>query len=72
MSQAPAYEAVAYEAGRTKRHRATKQEMTERYDAIYEITRQSQPTGIRFVYYRSVMTGLVRRTTTATPRCSAP
>jgi hypothetical protein len=50
---------ATYEAGRIKRHRATKQEMAERLDAIYEITRQSQPTGIRFVYYRSVVTGLV-------------
>lgn len=54
MSPAP-----AYEAGRIKRHRATKQEMADRHDAIYEITRVSQPTGIRFVYYRSVVTGLV-------------
>ncbi|MDQ2880489.1 MAG: hypothetical protein M3Y48_04295 [Actinomycetota bacterium] len=36
--------------------------MTERHDAIYEITRESQPTGIRFVYYRAVVTGLVPKT----------
>jgi hypothetical protein len=53
--------ALFYDAGRIKRRRATKQEMVERHDALYDITRQSQPTGCRFVYYRAVSVGLVAK-----------
>ena len=51
--------APVYEAGPIKRQRATREEMAARLDAVYEIVAESQPTGIRFVYYRGVARRLV-------------
>lgn len=50
-----------YGAGHIKA-RATRSEMESRYDAIYEIVRENQPTGIRFTYYTAVAAGLVPKT----------
>jgi hypothetical protein len=33
--------------------------MEARYDAVYEIVRENQPTGIRFTYYRATTRGIV-------------
>jgi hypothetical protein len=52
----------SYRAGHIKRERATRAEMQDRFDAIYEIVRDSQPTGIRFVYYTATTKGIVAKT----------
>jgi len=51
-----------YEAGHIRRSRATQAEMEARFDAIYRIVEKSQPTGIRFTYYRAVVEGIVPKT----------
>lgn len=52
---------AVYEAGRIKRSRATRAEMQARYDAVFEIIQENQPTGIRFTYYRATTRGLVAK-----------
>lgn len=44
--------------GRPRRMRATKAQLAARYDGLYAITREQQPTSIRFVFYRASHTGL--------------
>ncbi len=53
---------AVYEAGHLKRSRATKAEMGDRHDALYRVVADSQPTGVRFTYYRAVALGLVPKT----------
>jgi hypothetical protein len=55
-------EAGVNEAGNIKRARSTRVEMEARFDAIYRIVKESQPTGIRFAYYRAVVEGIVPKT----------
>ncbi len=52
---------TVYVAGHT-RVRATRAEMSDRYDALYRIVAESQPTGVRFTYYRAVSKGLIPKT----------
>ena len=51
-----------YGAGPISRRRATRGQMAARHDALYEIIRVNQPTGVRFTYYRAVAQGLVPKT----------
>ena len=51
-----------YAAGRVRRHRATRDELAVRHEAIFEIVRANQPTGIRFSYYTATAHGLVSKT----------
>ena len=51
-----------YEAGPIKRRRASRAEMADRDAAIYDIVREHQPTGIRFVYYTATTRGIVPKT----------
>jgi hypothetical protein len=53
---------VVYAAGRTKGKRATKAEMTGRYEALIDIIADAAPTGVRFCYYRAVSQGIVPKT----------
>lgn len=50
---------TTYGAGRIKRPRAAQADMQARYDAVYEIVREHQPTGIRFTYYTATVRGIV-------------
>lgn len=45
-----------------RRGRPTVADAKARRDAIYQIVRESQPTGVRFVYYRAVALGLTPKT----------
>ncbi len=36
--------------------------MSDRYDALFQIVSESQPTGVRFTYYRAVSKGLIPKT----------
>jgi hypothetical protein len=58
----PAADDDVYEAGLIKRSRSTQAEMEARFSAIYSIVEKSQPTGIRFTYYRAVVEGIVPKT----------
>jgi hypothetical protein len=49
-------------AGHIKRYRAGRSEMEERHQAVIEIVRENQPTGIRFTYYTATTRGLVPKT----------
>jgi hypothetical protein len=51
-----------YEAGTIKRERASRDEMAARQDALFEIVRVNQPTGIRFTYYTATTRGIVPKT----------
>ena len=53
-----------YGAGPIKRQRATRDEMAARHDALFEIVRAAQPTGIRFTYYTATTRGIVPKTKT--------
>jgi hypothetical protein len=55
---------TVYEAGHINgsRRRSTKDEMVERYQALYEIVRENQPTGVRFTYYAATAAGIVPKT----------
>ncbi len=53
---------MTYGAGSIRRARATKAEMQVRREALYEIVRAAQPTGVRFTYYRAVALGIVPKT----------
>jgi hypothetical protein len=50
-----------YVAGHIKRHRATREQMQDRYDAVYDIVRANHPTGIRFTYYTATTRGIVSK-----------
>lgn len=50
------------DAGLIKRDRSTRAEMQDRLDAIYEIVRDNQPTGVRFTYYKATTLGIVPKT----------
>ncbi len=52
----------SYVAGHIKRVRADASEMGERYEALFSIVEESQPTGVRFTYYRAVSKGIVEKT----------
>jgi hypothetical protein len=52
----------AYDAGPIRRRRASHSQMAERYSALYDIVREHQPTGIRFVYYTATVRGIVPKT----------
>ncbi len=52
----------SYVAGHIKRVRADACEMGERYEALFSIVEESQPTGVRFTYYRAVSKGIVEKT----------
>lgn len=56
--------ATAYDAGHIRRERANPDKMAARYDALFEIVRANQPTGIRFTYYTATTTGLVPKANT--------
>jgi hypothetical protein len=56
------YEACDVSGTVKVRSRATRAEMAARNDAIYEIVRAAQPTGIRFTYYRATVKGIVPKT----------
>lgn len=45
--------------GKPRKPRATKAQMQARRDAIYDIVRDAQPTGIRFAYYTATTRGVV-------------
>lgn len=49
-------------AGHTNGSRPTKGQLAARYDAIYNIVRDAQPTGIRFAYYTATTRGIVPKT----------
>ncbi|MEX5711978.1 hypothetical protein AB1484_27695 [Parafrankia sp. FMc6] len=49
-------------AGHIKRARASRDEMEARYDALYEIAAETQPTGLRFIYYTATTRGIVEKT----------
>lgn len=51
----------SYGAGHIRRARADKAEMEARYNAVYEIAREHQPTGIRFIYYTATTRGVVSK-----------
>lgn len=52
----------AYQASRTKRRRASKAEMAERYDRIIEIVDEIAPATVRQVYYQATVRGLIDKT----------
>jgi hypothetical protein len=54
--------AEAYQAGRIKRVRATKSEMSTRRRRIREIVEQDQPMTVRQVFYQAVVHGIVGKT----------
>lgn len=45
-----------------RRGRPTREQQEDRRKIVYEIVRESRPTGVRFVYYRAVALGLVPKT----------
>jgi hypothetical protein len=47
---------------RPRRHRATRAEMAERWNALYAIVEQQQPMTVRQVYYRATVLGVVEKT----------
>jgi hypothetical protein len=51
-----------YQASQTKRHRATRAEMAERWDALYAIVERQKPMTVRQVYYRATVQGVVEKT----------
>ena len=54
--------ASVYGAGHIKRDRASRDDMDARYEAIFNIVRDNQPTGIRFTYYTATTRGIVPKT----------
>lgn len=53
---------TANESRHIRRVRASTEEMQARYDAIFDIVRENQPTGIRFTFYTAVTRGIVPKT----------
>src|SRR3982751_6257423 len=52
----------SYEAGRIKRHRATKAEIEQRRCALYRIVASGRPMTVRQVFYQATVRGLVEKT----------
>jgi len=52
----------AYEASPIKRQRATRDEMTERWNALLHIMRPMQPMTVRQVFYQATIHGIVEKT----------
>jgi hypothetical protein len=53
---------VIYPAGRIKRHRATKAEVEQRRQSLFEIIEQMKPMTVRQVFYQGTVRGIVDKT----------
>ena len=51
-----------YQASRIKRVRATKADMAERREALYEIVAEQQPMTVRQVFYQATVRGVIEKT----------
>ena len=53
---------MSYQASQIKRHRATKAEVEERRDALFDIVADMQPMTVRQVFYQATVRGIVEKT----------
>ena len=53
---------AVYQASRIKRVRATKAEMAERREALFDIVAEQQPMTVRQVFYQATVRGVIEKT----------